>query len=239
MLRKNRLEVIDPDGWQKDFMIEQAIVYIGTAEDNDLILQGGEGRGVSPHHLHLIPSATNSQEARLINLGETEVTIYPYKDESLKVQTLQPRDSVDIQDGDRVQVGDFALIFAGAASATNMKLGISLPDTPLTLENPLRGVATIHHMGDKTGVRFLLNIEGLPPDCWEIEPGAALFPNAERQVPFRLLHPRKPYPPAGDHRILFHVTAPEVYAGEVVSVEQDIYIAPFYQHTLRILDDSP
>jgi len=73
MISKHRLEVIDPDGWQKEYNIEQAIVYIGAAQDNDLVLQDGEKRGVSAHHLHLIPSATNSQEARLINLGDTEV----------------------------------------------------------------------------------------------------------------------------------------------------------------------
>jgi hypothetical protein len=89
-------------------------------------------------------------------------------------------------------------------------------------------------------VQFTIDLEGLSPDCYEIAPGPILFPNAEKPVPFRLVHPWKPNPPAGEWRITFHVSAPAAYPGESASISRTIKIAPFHKHKMRVVVmDSP
>jgi hypothetical protein len=115
-----------------------------------------------------------------------------------------------------------------------------MPSNALTLDRPLTGTLNIHHVGNKAAVQFKIELEGLDPDSYEIGPGPVLFPNAEKQVNFRLMHPKRPYPPAGSHQITFHVTAPDAYANERATVSTDIEVAPIYRHKMRVVVmDSP
>jgi hypothetical protein len=95
-------------------------------------------------------------------------------------------------------------------------------------------------VGDRAAVQFKIELEGLDPDSYEIGPGPVLFPNAEKTVTFRLRHPKRPYPPAGPHRITFHVTAPDAYPDERATISQEVEVAPFYRHKTRVVViDSP
>ena len=62
-----------------------------------------------------------------------------------------------------------------------------------------------------------------------------LFPNAEKEVSFRLIHPKAAFPPAGPNRITFHVSAPDAYPDERASVAHEIEVAPYYQHKMRVV----
>jgi hypothetical protein len=62
-----------------------------------------------------------------------------------------------------------------------------------------------------------------------------LFPGAERSVTFKVRHPRKPQPPAGEHKFSIRATAPDAYPGESAVVSQTVQILPFYHHTLRLV----
>jgi hypothetical protein len=233
----NVVEVVDRAGWRKAFPLQKAIIYIGSDGRNDVVLESTRGAGVSPRHLQLI--AVPDAGYRLINMGDADI--------HLGAQTeiaVAPRAFVEIGNGDQVQVGDFKLTFRGddqggagsprESSANGIGLSLSLSDTQLSLERPLDGVVTVRNLGEKTGVQFKLEADGLDPACVEIGPGPLLFPNAEKEVPFRLHHPRAAKPPAGEYRFRIRATAPNAYPGQSASASQVIYILPYHSHKVRI-----
>jgi hypothetical protein len=242
MAQESKIEVINKYGWRKEFALEKPIVYIGSDERNDIVLFDGGQSAIAPRHAQLLPSAVNRQGYRLVNLSADEIIIRRSGSAGAEVAApLAPRSSAEIVDGDRAQLGDFTLVFHGAEQkSVAMKLTLQMPNTALIPERSLEGAVTIHHLGNKAAVQFRLELEGLDANSYEIGPGPVLFPNAEKQVPFRLFHSQKPSPPAGNHRITIHATAPDAYPGERASASQVIQITPFYKHKVRVIVlDSP
>ncbi|MCC6456779.1 MAG: hypothetical protein IT328_17625 [Caldilineaceae bacterium] len=249
MAQENRVEVVNKFGWRKDFVVDKPIIQIGRDARNDLVLDDGFENGIAPRHAQLLPSSINRQGLRLINLSDAEILVYAQGgkaglDEALShppTATVAPRSSAEVAGGDLLKLGDFSLILQGGATYSEVvKLSLDMPSRQLTLDRPLTGVLGIHHVGNKAAVQFKIELEGLDPDSYEIGPGPVLFPNAEKQVSFRLIHPRRAYPPAGAHQITFHVSAPDAYPNERATVSQEIEIAPIYQHKMRVVVmDSP
>jgi hypothetical protein len=248
------IEVTDRDGWRKEFPLQKKLVHIGSAPGNDIVLEAWRGANVSPRHLQLILIPGDGQGYRAINLGDTDILVDDSGD-----QKISPRSAMGIADGECLRVGEFTLVFhfgehhqrilsdavgrevasAGVDDEEDtsviIKVGLSLPQSPLDPENPIEGAITIRNQGNKPGVQFKLEVEGLSPDSYEVGPGPILFPNAEKKVPLRLYHSKGPQPPAGDHRIRIRVTAPEAYPGESASVSRVVRVLPFYDHTLRLV----
>jgi hypothetical protein len=244
MAQESRIEVINKFGWRKDFVVDKPIIQIGRDARNDLVLDDGFENGIAPRHAQLLPSSVNRQGLRLINLSDKDITVYAQGGKSeisvLLTQppsaTITPRSSGEIASGDLVRLGEFSLVFEGGASYSEVvKLTLDLPSKALTLDRPLTGVLNIHHVGNKAAVQFKIELEGLDPDSYEIGPGPVLFPNAEKQVSFRLMHPKRAYPPAGSHKITFHVTAPDAYPNERATVSGEIEGAPIYRHKMRVM----
>lgn len=249
MAQESRIEVINKFGWHKEFVVNKPIIQVGRDARNDIVLDDGFENGIAPRHAQLLPSSINQQGLRLVNLSDQEIFVYAQgsKGELSAVlaqppnATIAPRSSGEVASGDLVRLGEFSLIFHGGASYSEVvKLRLDMPSKALTLDRPLTGVLHIHHVGNKAAVQFKIELEGLDPDSYEIGPGPVLFPNAEKQVNFRLLHPQRPYPPAGAHQITFHVTAPDAYPNERATVSAEIEVAPVYRHKLRVMVmDSP
>ena len=249
MAQESRIEVINKFGWRKEFVVDKAIVQIGRDARNDLVLDDGFENGIAARHAQLLPSSLNVQGLRLVNLSDHDIAVYA---QGAKVDlnllltqppaaTIAPRSSGEVASGDLIRMGEFSLIFQGGASYSEVvKLMLDLPSKTLMLDRPLAGTLNIHHVGNKAAVQFKVELEGLDPDSYEIGPGPVLFPNAEKQVGFRLLHPKRAYPPAGAHQITFHVTAPDAYPNERATISAEIEVAPVYRHKMRVVVmDSP
>jgi hypothetical protein len=250
-----RIEVTDSSGWCKEFPLAKGLVHIGSDPRNDVILGAGRGAGVAPRHLQVVPG--QGAGYRVINLSDADILLDAPSSPSGGV-VLPSRSVMDVADGDRLQLGDFSLVFhlgahssgaravpvsrqralAGTAAEETsdvIGLSLSLPRTSLDLDRDIEGTVIVHNLGDRPGVQFKLELEGLTPDCYEIGPGPILFPNAAKEVFLRLHHSRKPEPPAGDHRILIRATAPEAYPGQRAVVSEVIHVPPFYSHQLRFV----
>jgi predicted component of type VI protein secretion system len=235
----NVIEVTDKTGWSKAFTLQKTIAYVGADARNDIVLDPDRGAGVSPRHLQLISVANGF---RMINMGDTEVRLGANAE-----RLVAPRAFLEITSGDRVQVGDFILVVqsgggaggpAGRDADGNSKsigLTMQLAQTRLDVDKPLQGAVVVRNWGIKAGVQFTLEVEGLDPACLEIGPGPLLFPNAEKEVVFKVHHPRAAKPPAGDYRIRIRATAPAAYPGEAAVVSQVIQLLPFYSHKLRVV----
>ena len=247
MPQQNRVEVINKYGWRKDFVIDKPIIQIGRDARNDIVLDDGLESSVAPRHAQLLPSSVNRQGMRLINLSDREIQHIAGGGNALSAAggiavataptlAVAARASAEIAGGDALKIGDFTLIFHGGEQQSGvLKLDVETTGKLLALDRPLNGVLTIRHLGSQAAVQFRIEVEGLDPDVVEMGPGPVLFPNAEKQVPFRLQHPRRPYPPAGAHRITFFVSAPDAYPDERASITHEIEIAPFYRHKVRVV----
>lgn len=258
MDQQNSLEITDKDGWRKVHSFQKRLVHIGSAPQNDIVLEGWRGGGVTSRHLQLIALPAGQGGYRLVNLGDTDVLLGAAGD-----QVLAPRSATNIADGEHIKLGDFALVlragqgFSGAvggvstavasdrerfsgpasaeASSPVIGLELFLPQTQLGPDRPIDGAVIVRNLGDKPGVQFKLAVEGLHADCYAMGAGPLLFPNAEKEVSLRLSHPRGPRLLAGDHRFNVRATAPEAYPGESAAVSQVVHVLPFYKHGLRLV----
>jgi hypothetical protein len=243
MSQFSKLEVIDKDGWRNEFRLEKTIVHIGSDPRNDIVLERGRGGNVAPLHAQLILSASQRAPAvkasgcQLVNLGDTDIRLGLSAD-----QTLPPRAVISLTHGAAFKLGEFTLIFHGDESPSDVLtssdqrvgLSISLPRSQLEPNRTLDGVITVRNLGDRGGVQIELDLEGLEPDCYDLEPGPILSSGAEREVFFRLHH-RGHKPPAGDCPITIRASAPHAYPGDEVIVSQVVQVLPFYRHKLHLV----
>lgn len=259
MNERYTIEITDRDGWRKTFPLAKSLVHIGSDPGNDIVLASGRGAGVAGRHLQVICLPSIRPGYRLVNLGDTDILLG-----GPGGRVLPPRSSVDIPGGESLRLGEFRISFGGGGGAPGaaggeipasgvagggtvsgvsgaeessdvIGLALSLSPAQLDPERPTEGAITVRNLGDQTGVQFKLEVEGLEPDWYEVGPGPILFPNAEREVPLRLYHPRGPSPLAGDHRIRVRATAPDAHPGESTTVSQIIHILPYYSHRLRLV----
>lgn len=121
------------------------------------------------------------------------------------------------------------------SAGNSIGLRLTLPALPLAPDRPLEGSIIVRNQGTRPGAQFRLQVEGLDPGWYEIGPSPILFPNAEKEIPLRIIHPRKPNPPAGEFRFSVRASAPDAYPREVASVTQAITILPYYSLKLRWL----
>ena len=255
---ESKVEVIDRDGWRRVYPLDKNLIYIGSGSQNDIILAGNRGAGVAPRHIQLIPRPSGGVGYRLINLSDQDI---PLGQENQQI--VPPRSFVDITAGQQLLLGEFKLVFHGggpsngwapaiagqpaSASPTaaisaeptetlsqSIALSINLADTNLSPARPLEGRVMIKNIGQALGVQFILELEGLESDFYELEPGPVLFPNAEAELVLRLHHPHQPEPQAGPHRIAIRAAAPDAYPNERVTVGKMINILPYFSHQISL-----
>jgi hypothetical protein len=248
----NLIEVIDSDGWRKEYPLEKNLIYIGGAVGNDIVLNAARGDGVAARHIQLIPGSSNGGY-RLVNLNNQ-----PLELNGGQGATLPPFGVADIVDQQQIKIGGFTLIFHGDSrpggmnaafnglaaaggpvseqkQSKSIELGLSLPTTVLSPDQPLNGKVILRNIGDSAGVQFNLELEGFESQTYELEPGPILFPNAEAELALRLHHPRGPEMLAGRHRITIRATAPMAYPNEFAEVTRAIEIMPYFSHKLRLI----
>ena len=238
-MNQSKVEITDKNGWRKEVPLSKSIIHIGSDPRNDIVLDPAYGTGVSPRHIQLI-SAPNTQGYRLINVGNTDIWVGQSSEKN-----LMPRSFTDIGPGERVRLGDFTLIFQGTGVAGGFVAGqyttgsigmnLNLTETDLSPDHPIEGSIAVRNLGDKTGVQIKLEVTGLETDMYEVGPGPILFPNAEREVSFRLTHPRRAKPAAGELRFSIRATAPAAYPGDSASVNKVIQLLPFHTYKTRLV----
>lgn len=238
MSQYNSIEITDKDGWRKEYPLNKSITHIGCEPSNDIVLDSWRGIGISPRHAQLIISP-GLAGYRLVNISTADILLGPASDRS-----LPPRSFAELNDGECIRLGDFKLVLhlgnsipgnnGGSRTTGLIGLRLSLPQRELAPDRSLDGYVTVCNLGDRPGVQFKFELEGLDRNCYEMGPGPILFPGAEKQVMLRLFHPRAPQPPAGEHEIRVRAIAPEAYPGEHTVAAQRIYILPYYSFQLHL-----
>lgn len=246
---ENRIDVTDREGWRKEFVLNKRLIYIGSDNRNDVVLNAMRGTGVAPRHLQLVIAPAGVVTCSAVNLSTADI---PLGESGQKA--LPPNSAVEVNDGQSFRLGDFMVVLhfldnsagqgvvtrgafarAGVKNSAAVGLRLELPQVILSPERPVDGMLYVSNLGNAPGVQFRLGMEGLPGDCYEIGPAPILFPGAEKGVPLRIWHPKRSSVSAGTQRIALWADAVEAYPGEIVTQTRDLRILPFYNHTLRIL----
>jgi hypothetical protein len=171
---------------------------------------------------------------RLVNLGSSEI--------SVGEGVLAPQEVIQIPGETMLKIGEFSLILHAGTEALldlpsvgkNIAIAVSMPFTRLEPGRSLSGSVRVRNQGDQGSVQVDLDIEGLDPACYTIEPGPVLAQGAEKEVAFRIYH-RGSQPPAGLHPISIRATSLHAYSGEEVSLTQSIQVLPSYTFEMDLL----
>ncbi len=263
MAQRGTVEIIDKAGWHKTFPLMKSIVYIGSDARNDVAVESWHGTGLQARHLQMVPSPTSSLGYRLVNMGSSELLLGETGTQTLPPRAAIDLADGDIMrlgeltfifrcgpngqgvaavtgaaTANRPGASPSALAAASVAASIRrvnpIGLSLILPAVQLMPGQTIDGAIAIKNQGDKTGVQFKIEIEGFDTDAYDLGPAPILFPDVEKQVLFRLRHPQKPNPAAGDRRLTVRVTAPNAYPGEVATASQVLHVLPFIKHRMSL-----
>ncbi len=225
-----RLEIVNREGWSKDFLLQRSLAYVGSQIGSDVYLPQPD---VAPRHIQFVPSPIDRTGYRLMNFSAMPLALRLANGQA---RTVAPRASVDVADGDAVELAGYAIVYrSGDMQSAAIEARVDLDQNRLEVDRPLEGGLYIRNVGNKAGVQFDVQVQGFDPRFLQIEPGPVLFPGAEKRVGFHLVHPRQALPPAGNHTITFVVTAPGVYTGESAIVRATVAVAPYFAHAVRFI----
>jgi hypothetical protein len=116
-------------------------------------------------------------------------------------------------------------------------LEVRLPYNKLAPDTTVDCTILIRNNGAKNAVQFQIDIEGLPPEAYDLaDAGPVLFPGVPAEVMLRLKHPCTPALDAGEYQLLVRVTAPNFYLGERAVETRKLYVLPCYRYLLRKKD---
>ena len=233
MSLNNSLEIIDRTGWRIVTTLNKPIVYIGSNPGRDVVLDPTRGSGVSPLHAQMIFSAQVAG-CRLVNLGSSEINVGE--------GVLAPQEVIQIPSEAVIKIGEFNLVLHAGIEALmdlpsvgkNIAIAVSMPFTRLEPGHSLSGSVRVRNQGEQGSVQVDMDIEGLDPACYTIEPGPVLAQGAEKEVAFRIYH-RGSQPPAGLRTISFRATSLHAYSGEEVILTQSIQVLPSYTFEMDLL----
>jgi hypothetical protein len=235
------IQVQDPSGWTKTFPLEKALVMVGSAPVNDILLPEEQGEGVLPVHLQLLHTRLELENVRAVNLSDIPIPVQ--RANPAGVSAISPHAYQDLEDGDALQVGGFELVFSLQSSegfshssrSEHLGLKLETPGLALKASRQLDGLLTVINYGTQKRCQFGIDLEGLPPDCYQIDPAPLLYPNGEAQLRVRIYH-RGSRPPAGSCAVCLRMTAPGAYPTEEVRLPFSLEVAPVYQVDVCVLE---
>jgi hypothetical protein len=227
------LKIIEANGWTKFLKINHAITCVGSSASNDIQLPASE---IAPIQLQIFYSPDLPSTCRVVNLGAELLLLRGGSD-----SPLAPYQSLDIFDGDEVDVFGYRLAFqlplatGGVQKSQQIEASLTMPEPVLRSGSVLVGNLHIKNIGDRPGVQFQVALSGFPDDCYQIDPVPLMYPGAEEDVQVRFFH-RTISPQAGLHDLVLAVSAPADYGSEELVIRQGLYVAPVLKHELLILD---
>jgi hypothetical protein len=107
-----KVEIVDTQGWRRDFPLERALIHIGSDTANDIVLPTDGAGPVAPRHLQIVQSGIGF---RLVNLGDAPVSLASSagvrEGGPAEGDWLAPRHTRSLADGDCVRLGGYVLTF--------------------------------------------------------------------------------------------------------------------------------
>jgi len=228
------LIVFEQSGWIKPVKIEKSITRVGSAAGNDVQI---DSTNISPVQLQIIYSPEQANRCKVMNLSGTLNL-----KSSGKLSALPAFTTVDMYDGDEIELAEYRLQVKLPLNSSLLKTSsvidasLRFSDPVLRPEYPTTGQLTIKNNGEREAGQFLVSITGLPEDCFHIDPVPLMYPGAQEETGICLFH-HMTYPLAGYHTLTVTVSAPDTYPGEVLLLQQKLFVSPVARQGLEISDD--
>lgn len=237
------IHVIDKTGWSKTFPLEKALTMIGSAAFNDIVLSEDHGSGVASVHLQLISTQTERRGFRLVNLVNETLSMVLSNARGNVI--IPAKGSRELMDGDAIQLGEFKITFylqtvngiSIEKRSQNIGLQLEMPGITLKEGKTLTGLLTVKNYGQEKRCQFEVDLEGLPSDCYQIDPAPLLFASGEEKLQIRFFH-QGIRPAAGDCPIQLRVTAVSAYPTEEVLLPLVLSIDPVYRYKVEIIEEK-
>lgn len=232
-----KLIISQENGFKKQLQVEKAITRVGSSPANDIQLNSPY---ISAFHLQILYAQEMPDRCQVVNLAAEAVAVFSKGLE----RPLPAFSSQELFAGDEINIKGVRLLFelplTTGTLITSHKISASLAfSEPVMRPNTiLVGRITLKNEGEQPSCQFVVEISGLPEDCYQVDPIPLMYPGAQEDVNVRFIH-RKSYPAAGFQSVTLSVTAPASYPGEQVSTQQGIYVSPVLEQGLDILDDMP
>ncbi len=237
------MQIVDETGWSKTFSLEKALTMIGSAAFNDIVLSEHHGSGVAAVHLQLIRMQAGTRGFRLVNLVNEPLSITLSRARGDAV--IPPNGSRDLEDGDAVRIGDFTITFYLRAvngvsiekRSENIGIRLEIPGVTLRPGVRLAGLLTVMNFGEEKRSQFEIELEGLPSDCFQIDPAPLLYPGGEEKLQIRFYH-RGIRPPAGECPIRLRASAVSAYPTEEVILPLVLDVEPVYRYKVDLMEEQ-
>ena len=229
-----QLSLIEKQGWQKRVLIDSAVTRIGSDATNDIHLSS---ENIAPVHLQIFYLKDQPSSCKVVNVSENAVEVH-----GRISSMLAPLGQINLKDGDEVHLGEYKIVFhlplvgyVGKESKS-IKASLLLPDTVLPANAVMEGRLIVGNAGQVDDCQFQVELNGLPEDCYRIDPIPLMYSGAQEIVTIRLYH-RKMQPKAGSLEFELRITSPDSYPGEELVLRQGFYIAPVFEHVLAFESD--
>ncbi len=219
-------------GWQKRYPLEEGVYVVGSAADARIRLPAGEG--IAPYHIQLVNSAREAC-MRLVNLSEW---VLPVKSGAQDVR-VEPGQLRDVFDGETIFLDALAIQFEihkhpvqtaiiQEENRNVIGLRMVLSGQVLYPGGTLTGTLYLRNLGTEA-CQFDIELDGLPPDCYEISPPALIHAGGEESTEIHFFH-RKTTPAPGAHTFDLRVSAPNTYPGRDLIIRQSLKVMPCYDY---------
>ncbi len=233
------VKVVDINGWEKTFSLEKAILMVGSAPHNDIILPSTHGSGVSALHLQLIHPQADQDNLQVLNLSTSQVVLK--RPTLLDGIPIAGNTSRGLENGDSLQLGEFTLTFdiqptfgiVRKVRTDHLGLSLTLPGRQLRSGSRLSGQISLINYGENSRCQFEIELVGLPAQCYQIDPAPILYPKSEEHLQIRFFH-RGTAPVAGFQTFTLRVTAPMAYPLEEAVLTETLDVTPIYQFGMQI-----
>jgi hypothetical protein len=232
------IKVSDRTGWTRTFLLEKALETIGNASMNDIVLSDDHGSGVAPIHLQVVSTSLQQKSLKIINLMNAAVPCK--KASTLESFQILPNRAADLEDNDQIYLGDFLLTLfltelgiSISKRSNHIGLDLELPRQTLQVDSKLIGQICVTNFGDQKQCQFEFELDGLPQDCYQIDPAPLLYPGGKERLAIRFFH-RYTQPPAGTCPISLRVFSPAAYPSEEVVISFSLVVDPIYKYSVEI-----
>jgi hypothetical protein len=224
------IKVTDKAGWSRVFALEKAITLIGNDPVNDIILPAGAETTTAPVSLQLICEAESPTRIKAINLRHNIIPRFNLN--SLRSNPIMPQQSSDLVEGDQLTLGSYQLVFSLigqgfrlAERSEHLGVELLLPTLDLSPEWPLEGEIRLTNFSQQVHLQLDVDIEGLPRECYRIDPAPLLHAGGSEMLTVRFIH-RGSQPPMGVCQVKLRAAAPHAFVLETVTIPFALNVKP-------------
>jgi pSer/pThr/pTyr-binding forkhead associated (FHA) protein len=112
-----------------------------------------------------------------------------------------PRSSIEIADGDTINLADYSLVFQGGAQTSQViQARVETTSARIDIDSRWRVRLSSRTLATRPASNSWWKSRVGDPKLLQIEPGPVLFPDVEKRCGFRLLHPKQSLPVAVSKR---------------------------------------